>query len=300
MNRLRIHGILFCVLSCLLTLAASTVLALGERAEVTVLASLIFLLGVPHGALDPIFAHRLYRVRSWSEWIVFTFAYLALAGLTVLLWKFAPLIFLAGFLSIALFHFSGDPEKGTPPLCRLVFGGAIIILPALRHGSEQLRLLTYLGGNLAGATVGSVLHMLSVPWLVMVAAVVIVDWRRDWLASVEITAVTLLALFMPPLAGFTVYFCGMHSSRHILRTIGYAGRKSLFNLVAAATAPMLGSAALFGIAFFWFRDLAFEASVIQVIFVVLAALTVPHMALVERVRFAGWESSSQMSSQLER
>jgi hypothetical protein len=45
---------------------------------------------------------------------------------------------------------------------------------------------------------------------------------------------------------------------------------------------------LFGAALIWLRALPIETRLVQLIFVSLAALTVPHMALVERVRFSGW------------
>jgi len=43
-----------------------------------------------------------------------------------------------------------------------------------------------------------------------------------------------------------------------------------------------------GFASAWLRQVPVEARVVQIVFVGLAALTVPHMALVERVRFSGW------------
>ncbi len=44
-----------------------------------------------------------------------------------------------------------------------------------------------------------------------------VEWR-DGLLALEIMAVGSLKLTATPLLGFAIYFCTMHSPRHILRT----------------------------------------------------------------------------------
>lgn len=80
----------------------------------------------------------------------------------------------------------------------------------------------------------------------------------------------------------------MHSARHILRTIDYSGRASLRILLAAALLPMLGVIAVSAAAWYFLRATSLDARLVQLVFVGLAALTVPHMALVERVRLAGW------------
>jgi Brp/Blh family beta-carotene 15,15'-monooxygenase len=108
------------------------------------------------------------------------------------------------------------------------------------------------------------------------------------MTGLEIAAVAILATFAPPLVAFAVFFCGMHSARHILRTRDYSGPASPKMMLAACLGPMAGVALLAAAAVLWLRNVPMEARLIQLIIVGLAALTVPHMALVERVRFSGW------------
>jgi Brp/Blh family beta-carotene 15,15'-monooxygenase len=117
---------------------------------------------------------------------------------------------------------------------------------------------------------------------------VILRSRSDLLGSLEIGATALLAVVAPPLVSFTLFFCGMHSARHILRTIDYSGRASTRVLLLAALLPMIGVLAFSAIAWHFLKETPLEARVVQIIFVGLAALTVPHMILVERVRISGW------------
>ena len=59
-------------------------LALGRlspQLELIVVAVLIVVLGVPHGALDTIFARQLYGIRTLSGWLQFSLLYLLLAAL---------------------------------------------------------------------------------------------------------------------------------------------------------------------------------------------------------------------------
>jgi Brp/Blh family beta-carotene 15,15'-monooxygenase len=292
MNALRLQGIGFCLAAWAFIAASAAFLKLDERAEVTLLAVLIILFGVPHGALDTIFANRLYKVRSSAGWIAFTLAYLALVAITVLLWREAPGACLIGFLTISTLHFSGDPAQGTPLFARLLQGGAVIVLPALLHANEEGRLLGYLSGDPSASLLMNWLHAISGPWLLAIVAAAIWRSRRDWLCGVEMISIAALALFAPPLVAFALFFCGMHSARHILRTVEYSGRPSRKYLVGAAVAPMLGALLIFGIGFLWFRNLTLEARVIRVLFIGLSALTVPHMLLVERVRLNGWATST--------
>jgi hypothetical protein len=80
----------------------------------------------------------------------------------------------------------------------------------------------------------------------------------------------------------------MHSARHILRTINYFDQISLPRMVFAAATPMLVSVILSFAAWNSFGDTTIDVRVSQLVFVGLSALTVPHMAIVERVRLSGW------------
>jgi Brp/Blh family beta-carotene 15,15'-monooxygenase len=112
--------------------------------------------------------------------------------------------------------------------------------------------------------------------------------RRDRLTALEFAAVGILAFVAPPLLAFTLFFCGMHGARHILRSFSYSGRDSWRLVSLAASLPMLGVGLASAGAWHVLKDTPLDARVVQIVFVGLAALTVPHMALVERVRLAGW------------
>ena len=288
MNALRIQGIVFSVVAILLTAATIAIKRLDEQMELIVLAVLIVLLGVPHGALDTIFARQLYDVKTVKGWAAFTLAYLFMAALAVVLWQVAPLVFLLGFLVISIAHFSGDPSVDMPVAFRILYGGAIVVLPTLLHAEEVTRLFSILAGADVAALLVLWLHFVSWPWLIGIAVAAVGCARLDWLAGVEIASVGLLSVLTPPLVAFTIFFCGMHSARHILRTVDYSGRRSPYLLISASVAPMLAFLVMLGAALLWLRDIPIEVRVIQLVFVGLAALTVPHMALVERVRLSGW------------
>jgi beta-carotene 15,15'-dioxygenase len=117
--------------------------------------------------------------------------------------------------------------------------------------------------------------------------------RKNKISSIEVASVGLLAVVAPPLVAFTVYFCCMHSSRHIMRTYHYSDKSSAKNLVVAAVGPMVAVSIIALIASIAFRDMPLDARITQIIFIGLAALTVPHMALVEQVRMSGWTKGKE-------
>jgi len=296
MGSLRIQGFLFSL--CAFGVAGSFACDGLHNANFTgqsgliILATLILLLGVPHGALDTIFAYKLYNIQKPRDWMLFTMIYLLLAALVVVVWWWAPMVFLILFLLISAGHFSGDPEEGTPHATRILYGGCVLLLPALLHSEEM--------GRLFGLLVGVEPALLLMPWIKLFALIwlpcvvlgaILLVWR-DWLGAMEIGSVVLLSVAAPPLVAFTLFFCGMHSARHILRTIDYSGTFSRRLLVLSAFLPMIGVVVVSALAWWLLKGKSLDERLIQIVFVGLAALTVPHMALVERVRYFGWIKKS--------
>ena len=288
MNIQRLQGIVFCLLALLVTCGTQLIGRFSPQTELILLAALIVVLGVPHGALDTLFAKRLYGIHTLRGWLGFGGIYLLLAAAIVGLWLVAPAGFLVGFLVISAVHFSGDPAAGTPQIVRLLYAGTVLVFPSFFYAEEMSQLFGHLVGREAAQAVSVGLSWLAWPWLGAVILAVFERVYRDWLTALELTAVSGLALLTPPLVAFTVFFCGMHSARHILRTADYSGRSEVRLLAVAALLPMLGVLAASAGAWYFLQDTALDARVIQIVFVGLAALTVPHMALVERVRFSGW------------
>ena len=256
-----------------------------------VLSPVILLLGVPHGALDIVFMQQLTRIRSAADWGLFTLVYLAVAALVVVLWWIAPHFFLVAFLLGSVLHFSGDPESGTPASIRLLYGGAFLFCPLALHAPELGQVFAFLAGAPAAQAIVQALQWAAWPWIAAIGVVALAGARRAPARSVELVSITALLTFTPPLIGFAVFFCGMHSARHMLRTCSYANVKSFQHLLRIAAWPMLVTVVGVVIAWWLSDGTPLDMRLAQLLFVGMAALTVPHMLVVERVRFTGWQSA---------
>ena len=292
LTSIRIQGQIFSAIAILASCASLLLVRLDQRLdqqlELIALAALIIVLGVPHGALDIIFVRQLYNVKTAKGWFGFVVFYVLLAALVVAVWVIAPFLFLVGFLAISLVHFSGDLADDIQVPLRILYGGAIIVLPTLVHAEEVEKIFSFLVASDAAQSMVSMLHVLAWPWIAALVLFTSDQFQRNKIVSLEVICVSLLAVTAPPLVAFTIYFCGMHSVRHIMRTFDYSGKSSIYLLIISAVGPMAAVLLLSLGACSLFRDTPLDARLIQIIFIGLAALTVPHMALVEQVRISGW------------
>jgi Brp/Blh family beta-carotene 15,15'-monooxygenase len=287
MNWLRLQSLAFIAIA----LAACTYhlgFGLPQGAPILLLLVLsIISLGIPHGALDTLYAGQLFGIRHASQWLLFTVAYLLPVALTLLLWPFWSPFLLALFLVFSVMHFSGDPQPDCPLWLRILYGGVPIVLPALRHGGELQSLFTALVAAGAAAGFAKILSFLALPWLAAFLWGAAQYGRMHRLGAMEMAAVAMLCCVAPPLFSFTLFFCFMHSARHILRSLEAANpplltlRQKARRALAASAAPMLGT--LLILAFYWHRaaSMALEPRLLQTVFVGLAALTFPHAILVD-------------------
>ncbi len=281
----RVQGLVFCALAACTSVVSWWLPRLTPHVELALLVGLIVLVGVPHGAVDPAYVSAAIWTSPWRAWASFAARYLGLAAAVLALWLVWPAGGLAAFLLMSVFHFSGDPVPGASMTTRTLQGIAIVSLPTLWHSAETETALSYLAGGPASAWCISVLQPLALPAALGVGLTGIFEARRGHLlVAAEVCATAVVATVAPPLVAFTVYFCGMHSARHLLRTADRA-RVSWPRLVLLATVPMLGTIAAGFTAWRMMAHLPIDALAIRVVFIGLAALTVPHMVIVERVRF---------------
>ena len=282
----RIQGLVFCILAACTSVASWGLPRLAPPVELGLLVGLIVTVGVPHGAVDSAYLSLSFQMSRWREWAAFAARYLALAAAVLALWVVWPAVGLGAFLFMSAVHFSGDPVRGATMATRALQGSAVIVLPALWHSVETEMMLGYLAGASAAARCLSVLQPLALPLALFLGLAAVVELRRGRVfVAAEAAATVMVAIAAPPLVGFTVYFCGMHSARHLLRTAERA-RLSWLRLALVACVPMLGTVATGFVAWRLMAQLPVDAVAIRIVFIGLAALTVPHMVIVERVRFA--------------
>ena len=95
----------------------------------------------------------------------------------------------------------------------------------------------------------------------------------------------LVILLLPPLPAFAIYFCSIHSTNHIKRIIPtllsfMEKKKILYLMIIFSVLSWSGG----GLAYYILLNLnSYTDTIIKVTFIGLAALTFPHMILVDGV-----------------
>jgi Brp/Blh family beta-carotene 15,15'-monooxygenase len=283
MNQLRAQGIIFSILAVLAVIISIFWQPTDNLTYLIVLAIIIFFLGVPHGALDPIFAKKLLPVSTWQSWSYFLLLYGLLGLGMIFFWVISPLLFMITFLCLSTLHFSRDLENTAPRITKLLYGGAVIVLPTLLHYDVMVNLFTLILNKEDGLLVVNFLHLIALPYVILLILSIAFEGYRNSFQAIELFAVSLLAIVAQPLISFTLFFCGMHSIRHVLRTQSFS-RLSWKKIFLTSLLPMLGVVLIVLLSWFYLQDSPNYPRILQLVFVGLACLTVPHMLLVDRIR----------------
>ncbi len=263
---------------------------LGIGAQLAILAGGLALTGVPHGAVDHVRMAPRFRRRFGRSWLlVFLFAYVGVATAVAAIWLAWPAPSLMLFLALSLHHFgSGDAEDG---LGAVVHGSVPILAPCAAHPDAVAELFALLTATQVSAWQAFLRDVRPILVLVMVGLVAL-RWARrrgSFAEALELLAIAAAGLALPPLLSFTLYFCVWHAPRHIvlvareLRPGPLAGSLAAF---ARAALPMtLATVALGALALGWMpAGQQPTERLLQVVFVGLAALTVPHLLVTDAMR----------------
>ena len=252
---------------------------LGDSAALIVLVVGVVVLGLPHGALDPLVATKAFAAtdRRFS----LTGFYIGYAGIAMAygsLWIKFPMVGLVSFLVIAAFHFGSDWQARGSAVTRLAYGITLVTLPAIAHPSELGSIYATLGVSDAAAIVAAS-RICAVVALVVASSAAILRGSKHKSDLWELLAIAIGAVLLKPLIFFTCYFTLLHSPRHLFETAGLLGIESLRS-VFLKTLPIVGATLIMGVgASFLLPAAPVKEKLLTLVFVGLASLTVPHMLL---------------------
>ena len=265
-----------------------------------VLAVLVALIGLPHGAADHRFARpRLEPVLGMAWLPVFLAAYLGVAVLVVCGWFVAPAATIVAFFLASAWHF-GQEEPRLPvgprrlqPVFQFARGGLVIWTPLVFHANDVaaiLGLAAPVGSGLAIQNATGLLTACSWVMLPFAAAAWTLQalvasgrtgQRRRVMLADNVVVASLVVLFAvaSPLVSFPVYFCGWHSFRGLDRLRRELGES--WPELARSLAPLtVGAITLIGLAaWLVLGGAGWNGTLIRATFVGLSAVAVPHLLL---------------------
>ena len=248
----------------------------------------IVMIGLPHGALDGAVAMHIGLVKKLSNLIKFMLAYISLAVFVVIVWMFFPTFSLIAFLGISLLHFGyGDAKNGegiTKFAEAVAHGGLVIVGISQFHRGEVDEIFYYLIKQ-DTSTIWLTMNIASIGVIAAIATCLLqtskdVKWSST---TLELLLVGVVIAIAPPLLGFSIYFCLIHSARHFSRIYRMI-KQNVANTTIKTQAILFTVACWLAavVAFVLFADFSDPGpTILRIIFIGLAALTVPHMILID-------------------
>jgi len=261
----------------------------------------VFIIGIPHGAIDHIMATELYGLKnSLKDHLLFYASYLFIMLLIAVLWIYAPIAGMTLFLLISIYHFgqadmedflhSSAPNylwyilRGILIIGLIVFSDPTTTYPII---SEAIRmdLLTF-EEFMPDASL-SVLVILTLYTLFVMWGFLQSHFHQNLRFIADSALVAGLIVITGPLIGFAIYFALWHSIGHVneMKEFFESKRKSLsfFEFYKKATpftlVSLLGLLMLYGINQF----LQLEGEFITLMFILISVLTLPHLFIADKM-----------------
>lgn len=240
----------------------------------------IVLAGIPHGTLDVEIAAAHFGQKGITGKIRIIGGYLFCAAFMVLLWILLPELALISFLIISIVHFSRDWRDGVDPFLAMMVGWALVALPALASPDDVAMIFAALTGSNNGAVIAALLGAASVP--AALGSLVFAYWvfgHDDKQSAFEVLSCIAAAFFLPPLVAFAIFFCGLHSPRHMADALRETGELSPLKKTAIICAVFALSLGLGVLMFLYQGDVPADMGIIRTAFILISTLTVPHFIL---------------------
>ena len=293
------HSMIVSLTYVTLALVELVGLSSSRPVEAVILAASVAFIGVPHGAFDHVVAQRLFKPMFGSLWsALFFISYLAMASCVVVGWFFWPVGTVLAFFFASAWHFGIEDcesnEHGWQKHALAVASGGLVIwFPALIRRRDVIDLLALVIPDedqrtaVVCATSTAACAVVLVPLVLLSTVKSLTDFmKRERSLALLLSSdffrnltLILLCATVSPLVSFTVYFCGWHSIRGLIRIAGTVEDHPL--MLALKLAPLTIMAIGLAVAgsSVWSSTQLLTPSLIRTVFIALSALAVPHLFL---------------------
>ena len=252
---------------------------------------LIFFIGLPHGSFDGAVA-SLVGFKTKNQFIRFLLYYLILFFFVILFWFYFPITSLLIFLIMTIAHFglcdwSNFKITKYKYSISFTYGMTVIFGIIFFNEYESFKIFEYLTNN----NIYVFQYYFFIPYSLTLIAIIYFLYlsiyeKKLRKGVVEIFFLLLIFYTFDPLLSFSIYFCFFHTFKHLNHLI-----KNVFlhlenkKFVIYSTLFFTIISWFGGIVIFLFlvQNLSLYESILKVIFIGLAALTLPHMILVDLV-----------------
>ena len=289
-------SVLIIVLLIITLVTGSSVEFLNELIISFVCLFLILSVGISHGAMDNYKANKILKIYKINNKIIFYLIYTLISLLVIILWFFFASLTLLVFLLLASYHFGREDtsflnigNSNFDQLFYLIKGSLIIFAPLFFHIDETLKIFEVLLIN------NEVLFFIKDQhWIVNISlSLGIIGYLyfifkkrfKDFeILLLDIFSILILNFIFFPLIAFTIYFCFLHSIRHIISISCELDENSFSNgvkiFVKKALPLTIVTALLYLLAVVYLSNsYVLNNVIVQVIFIGLASLTFPHILL---------------------
>lgn len=271
----------------------------SKNLEITIALVLFFGLGIPHGALDYALGKHLFNGQGSSFWqFRFLGAYFIAITFVVVFWFSFPFAAFLLFLVLSALHFgfSDIKLKKTPRSILEGLSRGILPLsaPAYFYSENFQEIIESSLSSDQAAMITIFLASLFLPCLLLFISLIAWGlWERNcssFANSLELLALLVLFIALIPFAAFIIYFCFLHSIRHILCVLDELDLPTNFQsvkwvILQALPTTLLTFFALL-LSYLYLKESQIDLiTMFNLFFLSLAALTFPHMLIVGLVKF---------------